>query len=507
VQPRLLFEKGLLLERPLPILSLLDRAAPAALLIVTLLVLLRTMVPTFYTGDSGEFVIGAKTLGIVHAPGYPLYLLLLHLFLQLPYDIGWLANLFSALCLAFTSPVLYLALRQLLPMGISACTTLIFLWSYYIWVNGLYAEIYTPQLLALAVCLLLGIRLLTTPNPSSRLSLGLGAMFGLAAALNPTSLFFAPGMIVLYRAVRLSWRWCITAGMIAAIVFLVPLLYFPLRYSPALALNLAGNFDDVGVFQPVDLRTLDGILWMLSGQQFDDLFFKDGLLPSPAQVVEVVRLYLSNFLGIGFILGLIGLGVLLGQCRRGFWLWLVCFLPVTVFYTTYGAPDKAFMFGTSFLVWTVALGVGLHWLTRQMPQQWHPIVLMGMPLILFMVNFPLLDLSRDTSVQERSEQFMAHAPPDALVFGNWTDIVPLQVLHILEGQRPDLTLYNLFQFPAGNASAFIERALSDGQTVLVLDDALPDFLDRRQFTFQRLMGNAGEDDSLHNMDVIQVFLR
>ncbi|MDX1993664.1 MAG: DUF2723 domain-containing protein [bacterium] len=495
------------MERPFNTGRLLDRAVPAALLIVTLLVLLRTMVPTFYTGDSGEFVIGAKTLGIVHAPGYPLYLLLLHLFLQLPYDTGWLANLFSTLCLAFTAPVLYLALRQLVPMGVSACATLIFIWSYYIWVNGLYAEIYTPQILALAVCLLLGVRLLRTSPPSSRLSLALGAVFGLAAALNPTSLFFVPGMIVLYRAARIPWRWCITAGIVAAIVFLVPLLYFPLRYSPALPLNLAGNFDHVGVFQPVDLRTLEGILWMLSGQQFNDLFFADGLLPSPAQLIEVVRLYLSNFLGFGFVLGLIGLGSLFRQCRRGFWLWLAFFLPVTAFYTTYGASDKAFMFGTSFLVWAVALGFGLRWLTEQIPGRWRSVVLVGMPLILLVVNFPLLDLSHDTSVRERSEQFMAAAPEDALVFGQWTQIVPLQVLHILETQRSDLTLYNLFQFPTGNASALIERALSDGQTVLVLDDAMPDFLDHRQFTFRRLMGSAGEDDSPHNMDVIQVFLR
>lgn len=35
-----------------------------------------TLAPTFYNLDSAEFAIGVHTLGIVHATGYPLYLLL-----------------------------------------------------------------------------------------------------------------------------------------------------------------------------------------------------------------------------------------------------------------------------------------------------------------------------------------------------------------------------------------------------------------------------------------------
>ncbi|MBN1966748.1 MAG: DUF2723 domain-containing protein, partial [Anaerolineae bacterium] len=71
------------------------------LLAASFALLLRTVVPTIYTLDSAEFVIGAQTLGFVHAPGYPLYLTLLHLWLKLlPGDAGYAGNLFSALALA-----------------------------------------------------------------------------------------------------------------------------------------------------------------------------------------------------------------------------------------------------------------------------------------------------------------------------------------------------------------------------------------------------------------------
>src|SRR5438105_3531321 len=82
---------------------------------VCLLILLRTMVPTLYTLDSAELATGVATLGIVHAPGYPLYLVIAHLFTLLPIgDIAFRVNLFSALCLALTAPAVYGLIVELL---------------------------------------------------------------------------------------------------------------------------------------------------------------------------------------------------------------------------------------------------------------------------------------------------------------------------------------------------------------------------------------------------------
>ena len=39
---------------------------------------------------------------------------------------------------------------------------------------------------------------------------------------------------------------------------------------------------------------------------------------------------------------------------------------------------------------------------------------------------------------------MQHLPANATVVGRWTDIVGLEYLQIVEGQRYDLHLYNLF---------------------------------------------------------------
>ena len=57
----------------------------------------RTMAPTVYGLDSAELTTGAYVLGIVHAPGSPLFLLLGHVFSWLPFgDVGYRLNLLSA---------------------------------------------------------------------------------------------------------------------------------------------------------------------------------------------------------------------------------------------------------------------------------------------------------------------------------------------------------------------------------------------------------------------------
>ena len=51
---------------------------------VTFAVYLITLSPTVNSFDSGEIIAGAYSLGIIHAPGYPLYLTLGYLATHLP---------------------------------------------------------------------------------------------------------------------------------------------------------------------------------------------------------------------------------------------------------------------------------------------------------------------------------------------------------------------------------------------------------------------------------------
>jgi len=70
--------------------------------------------PTVYVGDSGELVTAAAMLGIPHPTGYPLYVLLGHLWtVLLPIgEPAWRMSLFSAACGGAAAGVFYAVIRH-----------------------------------------------------------------------------------------------------------------------------------------------------------------------------------------------------------------------------------------------------------------------------------------------------------------------------------------------------------------------------------------------------------
>src|SRR5437762_11273380 len=72
-------------------------------------------------GDSPELITAAVTLGVAHAPGYPLFTMLGHLFSQLPFgSIPFRVNLLSVICDALTIGVVYLSACRLIRSQLAA---------------------------------------------------------------------------------------------------------------------------------------------------------------------------------------------------------------------------------------------------------------------------------------------------------------------------------------------------------------------------------------------------
>ena len=95
-------------------LSLLLEFEPALLFAAFLLLGLSQAAPSITTGDAGEFAAAAAVLGVAHAPGYPLYVLLAKAFgLLLPVgNWAYRTNLLSAACGALALALFSDALRR-----------------------------------------------------------------------------------------------------------------------------------------------------------------------------------------------------------------------------------------------------------------------------------------------------------------------------------------------------------------------------------------------------------
>jgi hypothetical protein len=450
------------------------RLLVCALLFLLCFVVLRlTMVPTLYALDSAEFVVGAWTLGFIHSPGYPLYLLLLHVFMYvsgLSPDVA--GNLLSVLALALTAPFLFLTLSRLINAPLlAAAVTLFVIFSYRLWSVGLFAEIYAPQLLSLTVCAwLLSRQWRRAEPPSLRAVLVIGLAYGVAVAVNPISILFAPGMVAVFLSLHVPFKWSAAAGALGALFFLATLFYFPLRAGANPESNRAGQYNADGVFEPIDLQTLDGIMWMISGRQFSFWFFSEGIIPNLRQLGETLALFASNYLGGGLIIGGYGVYVLWRDQRRLLWIWLIYFIPYTYFYTTYGATDKATMFSPVLMLFAVPLAFGTQAALANLTQRRQIAVAWIAVAVMFIVNLPLLNLSRDTSVRERAERLLAIAPPDVHLFTYWVDMTPLEYMQVVEGRRDDIRLYDSFLFSQQDLRAYVQQLTARGETVWVLKD-------------------------------------
>jgi len=214
-------------------------ACSAAAFIGVLALVLPTVAPGVTFGDSGELLSSAVTLGIAHAPGYPLWTMLAHVAMKtLPTgDPALAVNLFSALCLAVAAVLAFAAFRDLCgdDAVALACSWALCL-SPVVWDVGTTAEVYAFDLMllaaGLALVLLLHRRMTAGSSLAGWQALVLGLVLGAGLAHRPSHLPMQVGYLVLLLGVPRG-RWLRAGPMVALAggyaLSLCVLLYLPIR--------------------------------------------------------------------------------------------------------------------------------------------------------------------------------------------------------------------------------------------------------------------------------------
>lgn len=428
---------------------------------------LRTVAPGVFTLDSPELTAGAYSLGIVHSPGYPVYMLTGHLFLKLPLgDVGLRMNLLSALAAAAAAGIITLLVWWLTGRRLASLAAgLAFALCYYVWSMAVIAEVYTFQALLLIAALAL---LWQWRQRGSFASLALATVLaGLGAANNPSTVLWWPGLLLLAvtaSACRdLRPRQIVGLGALLALS-LSALLYLPLRSLADPAFVYVGAYDATGRFVAMDLSQPANLLWYLSGRQFS-------WLVAPYTLPELVREFgrtvgwlWAGFLGVGLPLGIWGLWTLLRRDRTLALGLALAALPHTLFFVAYGAPDKETMFLPLFAVWAIFLGVGLAQLEAMLPRRARP-ALLALPLALLIVNLSYADVSDFRAPQVESVARLTQTRPDALVLAHWGDAGAMHYQQIVNGLRTDVTVINAFFISPENLETLIDDWLAGGRAV------------------------------------------
>ncbi len=408
---------------------------------------LATLAPGLYTLDSAELAAGAHVLGIVHATGYPVYLLLLKAWtLLVPVgEIAYRANLFSAVCavgglVAFRRAMVALTGAPVAALAAAALLGV----AEPLWSQALRAEVYTLHVLFLALILLLVVKW-RAAGGTGRLA-ALGLLLGLSLGNHMATVLLLPGLGILLRSGIARARPPARAWLLMALGLAAgPLsyLYLPLRQAAHPPMDIAAIFG-------VDLATPGGFLWMVSGAMFSGLMFGYALAEIPGEILALLTLAWDAFLGVGLLVAVYGAWAQ-WQRDRELAMGLGAMAAATViFFVNYRAPDKDTMFLPLFMMLAVWLGEGLAALLaagaavgrRRLTRRWLAVGATVLGLALLLANYVTVDLHRHHDTRDYAQGVFAEVAPDAFVMGAWVRMSPLLYLQVVEARRPDVMLFD-----------------------------------------------------------------
>jgi len=400
--------------------------------------------------DDGSFILASHFLGIAHPPGYPLFTLLGKLYTLLPVgSVAYRVHLLSATFGALTGAVIWLCARALIDGRLPAYIAAFGLGlAPVFWSQAIIAEVYTLNTFFFAVLLYLGL----APQ-KRRAAPAMALLFGLSLSNHwPLMLLAAPAFAVLLwpRAGELVRRLPLLAALV--LLGLLPYAWMAILSQRPLPVSFSGPIGSLAEFwffvsragyAEVDVSQsatwLDRIRYFgFVGREVLLQFAVAGALLAAAGFWAQWRQWgnrISACLSIAFLMPTIVLVLLLGFDYDAF--------HKHVFHV-YPLPAYA--------VAALWMALGFHWLARRLDARPAAAVAGGVALLGLILALGLRQnqLSGYAWPERYAAAVLRALPADAIVLVKGADIGPLGYLHLVEGRRPDVTLYHPQGLVLGN---------------------------------------------------------
>jgi hypothetical protein len=205
----------------------------------------------------------------------------------------------------------------------------------------------------------------------------------------------------------------------------------------------------------IDLSTLSGLYWMISGRAYGFFAFGYDVQGYVREIVDAFILVSKNFTPLGTLLGVMGAVKILREYQReGTALALAFFLNI-LFFAGYAVADKDTMFLPAFGIWALWIGVGTYAITSKISEihTLHPkerltihwvfsTALLVSVLIVGTANLRWLNKSSSYGPDLYARRVLATLPENAFVIGRWSSAVILEYYQYVEGLRPDVHIFN-----------------------------------------------------------------
>lgn len=435
----------------------------------------RTLAPGVLDGDSGEWQYIANILGIPHSTGYPLYILLAKLVTFLPVgNPAWRVNLFSALCAAFTIPVVYLLAKRVSRSRAAAIlSALFFAFMPTLWASATIAEVYALNTLLIALTLFFAIRFLDGGRAGDLY--GMVLCFGLALANHRIAFFISPALLLVVWLKRktLDWR-KLAFGILAYLLPLALYLYIPLRASQLLAVQSPENWElypraeaivngKVTAYYnptPAGFFNLVTALDNRNKLGFESAGGENQTIERFENAWSLLREQIDPF---GIILALLGIAITFRRERALTLVLLLAEGSVAAVSLLLRAESTRFYFSGAYLVMVLFFAAGIGWIlntlaARAQENSSSPVSLSTstrvlarvlyyaaivyfafFPLTALYFNFAHMDSSGNTRYDTYARSVLSDdLAPNAVLVAPWEVATPVRYLQYVEGVRADV---------------------------------------------------------------------
>jgi hypothetical protein len=450
------------------------RLLAAAVFIFTAALYLRTTCPTLGGAfDSEEFQHVAYTLGIAHATGYPLYVLLGKIFTTLvPIgNVAYRMNVLSALISAGAASLVYLNAWQLTRCHMAAFSAAaLFATNVAVWRQAGVASV-GPLHLLLVAAIVYAMLLWH----DKRASLNVAAfLFGLGLTHHRSTFLLALPMALLvllddgstwltagFGIVRRARAW--VRGALWLVLPLGLYLYMPI----------------FGGGSPWYSNTLPGFIAQISGGDASEF-----MRTTPSQLAEGIAMVAQYlFDSFGYVgLGLIVIGAVSTRAHRPALFLGFCTILFSMWGALYaGEPDRYLVLPFAFLIYWFAIGVGAveNWVPRlclrmaHVPQVEGIVAVTFAGLLALVIAVPFGDRFRaadwstfDRVYKQWDEIFTLPIPRDATLVGNWGQLNAMRYLQRVENRRIDLQAIGTLYDPTPQTDA-ARAAFADGRAMFL----------------------------------------
>ena len=342
--------------------------------------------PTLMTGDGGEFITSACTLGISHPPGYPLYCLIEKLCTFMPLcNPAWRVTFGSILFSLFSAILIFVLLKEITKNEVIALfTVLIYSFSSTVWSQAIVAKVYPLNAFFVLLCLVFLI--FWQKHADVRYLYLFALVFGISLSNHyPLMLIASPAFFIyiILNHNNLNIKTILTSSIIAVLGLLV-YAYLPIR-AAAHPPNNWGNPHDITNFIAHVLR-----------KQYTLLEFGQKIpLSDKVKFIEFFFLEVLKQFNIFSAAALLGAIVLFKENKKLLISLFLLFLTNGVFLTyilqfAYN-PERlgivSVYYIPAYIAVSVFAGIGLNHLYLIMKQSLYKIILTSVIMLSFMSVF------------------------------------------------------------------------------------------------------------------------